>query len=79
MTKIEFHKYKKISDKIIDLLIVENKSSLHDIKIIYNMIMGFPYCIDTDGHYIYKGDYYNSLMDLPHEALNQLLFSYNHN
>lgn len=72
MTETKFNKYKYISDKVIDLLIAENHSSLHDIKVIYNIIMGFPYCIDTEGHYIYKGNYYNSLEELPLDALIQL-------
>lgn len=69
MIEQQFNTYKNISDKVIDLLIAENCSSLHDIKIVYNIIMGFPYCIDTEGHYIYKGGYYNSLEQLPLDAL----------
>lgn len=72
MTEKQFNKYKNVSDKVIDLSIAENCSSLYDIKIIYNIIMGFPYCIDTEGHYIYKGNYYNSLEELPLDALIQL-------
>lgn len=72
MTETEFNKYKHISDKVIDLLIAENCSSLYDIKIIFNIIMGFPYCIDTEEHYTYKGIYYNSLEELLHDVLMQL-------
>lgn len=71
MTKVEFDKYKKISNRIIELLINEKSSSLYDIKIIYNILMGFPYCVDCAGHYIYKGDFYESIENLPLEALNQ--------
>lgn len=73
LLKSKFDKYKKVSSKVIDLLISENCSSLYDIKIIYNIIMGFPYCVDGSGHYIYKGRYYNSIKELPMEALKQLL------
>ena len=33
--------------------------------------MGFPYCVHCEGHYIYKGDFYESIENLPLEALNQ--------
>lgn len=38
--------------------------------------MGFPYCIDCEGHYIYKGEFYNSMEELPQEALGQLLHDF---
>lgn len=72
MTKTEYNKYKYVSNKVIDLLVSENSSSMHDIKIVYNIIMGFPYCIDCEGHYIYNGEYYGNLEDLPNDALTQL-------
>lgn len=67
-----FDKYKAVSKKVISLLIEEKCSSLHDIKIIYNIIMGFPYCIDCEGHYVYKGNLYNDIGELPNDALEQL-------
>ena len=30
--------------------------------------MGFPYCLDEDGHYVYEGKFYNSMKELPDEA-----------
>lgn len=55
------------------MLIDNNCSSLADIKIIYNIIIGFPYCINKEGNYIYKGKLYLTLEDLPLEALNQII------
>lgn len=49
MTVNEFESYKVIANKILDLLIKEKHSSLKDIKIIYNIIMRFPYCLDQEG------------------------------
>ena len=74
MTITEFEKYKKLADKVLDLLIEEKHSSLKDIKILYNIIMGFPYCLDVKGQYTYNGEFYNSLKELPDEAKQQLLF-----
>lgn len=76
LNKNEYIKIKKTSNKVIDLLIKEKCSSLCDINIIYNILMGFPYCIDCDGHYIYKGEFYNSVEELPQEALEQLLHAF---
>lgn len=70
MTICDFENYKVISNKAVDLLIAEKHSSLKDIKIIYNIIMDFPYCLDQEGHYTYNGKFYNSIEDLPKEALN---------
>lgn len=74
MTITDYNKIKEISHKVIDLLVKEKYSSLHDIKIIYNILMGFPYCIDCDGHYIYKGQFYNSMDELPLEGLIDLQY-----
>lgn len=73
MVITDFENYKTISDKVLDLLITEKYSSLKDIKIIYNIIMGFPYCLDQDGHYTYQGKFYNSLNELPDEAKEELI------
>lgn len=63
-----------IADNVLDLLIDKKCSSLRDIKIIYNIIMGFPYCLDEDGHYVYEGKFYNSMKELPDEAKKQILY-----
>lgn len=73
MTANEFKNYKVLADKVLDLLIQEKHSSLKDIKIIYNIIMGFPYCLEQEGQYTYNCEFYNSINDLPKEALIQLL------
>lgn len=78
MTINEFEKYKTVSNKVLDLLIEEKLSSIKDIKIIYNIIMGFPYCLDQEGHFTYKGKFYNSMDDLPLDALNDLLYRLEH-
>ncbi len=73
MTINEFEKYKTLSDKVLDLFIEEKHSSLKDIKIIYNIIMGFPFCLDQEGHYTYEGKFYNSIEELPDDAKEQLI------
>lgn len=73
MTINEFNQYKALSDKVLNLLIQEKYSSLKDIKIIYNIIMGFPYCLDQGGQYVYQGKFYNSLDELPDEAKEDIL------
>ena len=73
MTITEFKNYQTIADKIIDLLIKENHSSIRDIKIIYNIIMGFTYCLDQEGHYTYHSRFYNSISELPDEAKKDII------
>lgn len=73
MTSDEYEKYKKIASKIVEILYKNNLSSIHDIEIIYNIIREYPYCLDTIGHYTYKGQYYNCLEDLPLDALTQII------
>lgn len=73
MTVNEFESYKVIANKILDLLIEENHSSLKDIKIIYNIIMGFPYCLDQEGQYVYEGKFYSSLKGLLDEAKEEII------
>lgn len=72
MTVDEFNQYKILSDKVLDLLIEENHSSLKDIKIIYNIIMGFPYCLNQEGQYVYKGIFYTSIEEIPDEAKKEI-------
>lgn len=73
MTVNEFEQYKKIANKVINLLIQETHSSIKDIGILYNIIRGYPYCVSTEGQYTYKGQFYNSLAELPIEALQQII------
>lgn len=73
MTINEFEKYKLLADKVLGLLIEENHSSLRDIKIIYNIIMGFPYCLDSEGQYTYEGKFYSSMEGLPNEAKQEII------
>ncbi len=78
MTINDFKKYQSISKTISNLLFNENYSNKHDIKIIFNILLGFPYCLDTEGHYTYDGKFYNSLETLPKEALEQILYRLQH-
>lgn len=73
MTISDFENYKAISDKVLDLLIAEKYSSLKDIKIIYNIIMGFPYCLHQEGHFTYQGVFYNSLEELPDKVKSEII------
>lgn len=79
LTNNEFQQYKKVANKVLDLLIKENYSSIKDISIIYNIIMRFPYCLDTEGQYTYNGKFYNSLEELPKDGLAQYLYRLQHN
>lgn len=72
MTINEFKYYKTLADKFLDLLIKEKHSSIADIKIIYNIVMGFPFCLDSDGQYTYHGEFYNSLEELPDDAKKEI-------
>lgn len=78
MTVTDFSKYKSVSNKVIQLLTNEKSSSIHDIMVIYNIIMKFAYCLDAEGHYTYNGEFYNSVSDLPKEALEQLSYHLSH-
>lgn len=78
MTATDFNEYKKVSDEVIRLLSNEKCSSIYDITVIYNIIMKFPYCVDAEGHYTYNGEFYNSLSDLPKEAIEQLSYRLHH-
>lgn len=74
MTITDFKNYKNICDKILLYLRKNNYSSIRDVFIILKIISGFPYCLDQEGHYSYKGNFYNSIQDLPQSALNDLLY-----
>lgn len=78
MTINDFENYKAISDKILDLLIAEKCSSLKDIKIIYNIIMGFPYCLNQEGQYTCEGNFYSSIAELPNKAKEEIINNISH-
>jgi len=73
ITVNEFNKYKNICDIFILFLSEQGYSSIYDFHTILKIISGFPYCLDCDGHYSYKGKFYNSMQDLPLEALHDLV------
>lgn len=78
ITSIDFEKYKKICDDFLVYLKKQKCSSIHDVHIILKIISGFPYCLDMEGHYSYKGKFYNSMNELPLEGLNDLLCRLKH-
>ena len=67
--KDTFIKYDTLADKVITMLCDENMSTIRDVEIIFHIIRGYPYCLNEDGHYTYHGEYYESVYDLPVEAL----------
>lgn len=71
--KHSFNNYKYISNEVLKVLVKNNCSSLNDIKIIYNILMGFPHCINTEGNFVYRGEFYNSMEELPADALEQII------
>ena len=71
--KHSFDKYKHISNEVLKVLIKNNCSSLNDIKIVYDILMGFPHCINAEGNFVYRGEFYNSMEDLPPDALEQIV------
>lgn len=73
MTSNEFNSYKLVANKVLNLLITEGYSSLYDIGVLYHIIRGFPYCLDKEGHYTYQGNFYESIKELPKDALEQLV------
>ena len=72
MSISDFEKYKNVCDNILSLLKDQEYSSIHDIHIILIIISEFPYCLDQEGHFSYKGKFYNSMNDLPLDALKDL-------
>ena len=71
--KHSFDEYKHVSNEVLKVLIKNNCSALNDIKIIYNILMGFPHCINSEGNFVYCGEFYNSMEDLPADALEQII------
>lgn len=71
-----YKKYKKVAKKVIHVLCENNLSSIYDIETIYNIIRGYPYCLDTEGHYAYNGKFYNSMDELPVDAMEQIILGY---
>lgn len=69
ITKNEFEKYKQVSNQIIKILVRNETSSMHDIDIIYIILMGFPFL--SDNGYIFKGEFYESPFDVPKEAMEE--------
>lgn len=68
----DFEKYRDISNNILHLLKGQGYTSIYDIHTIMKIISGFPHCLDQEGHFSYKGKFYNSMNDLPLEALKEL-------
>lgn len=73
MTIKDFENYKKVCDEILSYLKENDYSSKRDVFIILKIISGYPYCLDEEGHFSYKGKLYSSIKELPLEALNELL------
>lgn len=73
-TAESFGSYKNIVNQVLVVLCENEKSSLHDISIIYNILMGFPYCINEEGQYIYLGELYENIESLPIDALQQIIY-----
>lgn len=69
----EYTGYKKVAAKVIHVLCENNLSSIYDVEIIYNIIRGYPHCLDSEGHYTYNSEFYNSMDELPAEALEQII------
>ena len=74
ITSEEFKKYHEVANKVIDVLCGNKLSSIYDIEVIYNIIRGYPYCLDTEGHYTYNQKYYNSINELPLSALEEIFY-----
>ena len=70
--KHSFDYYKATAREVLSLLIKKKCSSMHDIDIIYNLLMRFPYCIDGE-HYIYDWEIYDNMESLPFDALMQII------
>lgn len=70
----DFNNYKNVCDNVLSLLKEHGYTAIHDIHIILKIISGYPYCLDREGHFSYKGKFYNSMEDLPLEALKELQY-----
>lgn len=73
--KHSFENYKNIANQVLDILVKNNCSSMHDIDIIYNLLMRFPYCVDGK-KYIYDWNIYDNMESLPVDALKQIMEYY---
>lgn len=67
--------YKKVCSEIINVLAKNKCSSILDIKIIYNLLLGLPFILQHGA--LYQGEYYEKLSDIPEEAKNQFYQRYN--
>lgn len=68
----DFDNYKNVCDNVLSLIKEQGYVSIHDIHIILKIISGYPYCLDQEGHFSYKGKFYNSMENLPLEALKDI-------
>lgn len=69
----DYNYYKKCATEVVNCLSQYGCTTLKDIKVIYNLLMGFAYCLDGQ-KYIYKGKLYNSIEELPKSAHEELLY-----
>ena len=69
----DYNYYRKCATEVLDCLAQHSCTTLKDIKVIYNLLMGFAYCLDGQ-KYIYKGKLYNSIEELPKSAHEELLY-----
>lgn len=67
--------YFAIADKVLNVLIDNDCISLRDFHIITSILRGYPVHYDADS-YLYQGQVYDSLEDLPIEAHKKLLGIY---
>ena len=70
----DYNYYKKCAEKAADCLSEYQCVILKDLKVVYNLLMGFPYCLDGE-QYIYNGNLYNSMANLPKQALEELFYN----
>ena len=69
----DFEKYKKACNNVLSLLKEQGYTSIYDIHVIMKIISGYPYCLDQEGHFSYKGKFYNTMEELPLDAVKDLL------
>lgn len=65
-----FDYYKTVANDVYSILFDNDCTTIIDIQIIYNIIMGYPYCIDGT-HFIYNGKLYDDLFSMPIEGIQQ--------
>lgn len=78
ITISNFEKYKMACDNILSLLKKHGYTSIRDIHTILKIISGYSYCLDQEGHFSYKGKFYNSMYDLPLEAIKEIQYRLEH-